>query len=81
MKTKETLFIENKNNNNLKKLNIMTKQNFKFTAYDSKGNEIKLKCADVVYGVTREEASLIGMGIACGLMQKYKDPQVYCNQI
>ena len=59
----------------------MEKNNYKFTAYDSKGKEIKLKCADVVYGVTREEASLIAMGITIGLMQKYKDPQVDYHQI
>lgn len=59
----------------------MEKKNYKFTAYDSKGNEIKLRCSNVVYGVTREEASLITMGIGIGLSEKYKYPQVNYHQI
>ena len=59
----------------------MEKKNYKFTAYDSKYNEIELKCADVVYCITSKEARLYARGIAGGLMQKYKDPQVKYNQI
>lgn len=55
-------------------------KNFIFKAYDSKGNEINLKCANIFYGITEEEARGIRIGLEFGLHQKYKDPKVICRQ-
>ena len=59
-------------NNNKK----MEKKNYEFKAYDAKGNEIKLKCANIFYDITEEMAQGIRIGIEMGLLQKYKDPSV-----
>ena len=54
----------------------MERKNFEFKAYDSKGNEIKLKHANIFYDITEEMAQGIRVGIEMGLFQKYKDPMV-----
>lgn len=59
----------------------MEKKNYEFKAYDSKGNQIALKCANVFYGITEEMAKCFRMGIEIGLFQKYKDPQVTYREI
>ena len=59
-------------NNNKK----MEKKNFEFKAFTSNGKEIDLKCSNIFYDFTEEEAKCIRMGIMIGLMQKYKDPSV-----
>ena len=59
----------------------MEKKNYEFNAYDSKGNQIALKCANVSYGITEETAKDIRMGIEIGLFQKYKYPQVTFREI
>ena len=59
-------------NNNKK----MEKKNYEFKAFTSNGKEIKLKCANIFYGITEEEAKCIRMGIEMGLSEKYKDPSV-----
>lgn len=59
----------------------MEKKNYEFNAYDSKGNQIALKCANVCYNITEEMAQSVRMGILIGLLQKYKDPQVTFREI
>lgn len=59
----------------------MEKKNYEFNAYDSKGNQIALKCANVSYYITKEMAQDIRFGIEIGLLQKYKDPQVTFREI
>lgn len=59
----------------------MEKKNFKFTAYDSRRNEIKMKHAMVFYGITEEMAKGIRMGIAMGLLEKYSEPSVTYKQL
>ena len=54
----------------------MEKKNYVFRAYDSKGKEIKLLCANVFYDITEEEAKAIKLGLLMGLTQKYKEPRV-----
>lgn len=56
------------------------KKNFIFKAYDSKGNEINLKCANIFYGITEEEAKGIRIGLVFGLCQKYQNPKVICRE-
>ncbi len=56
------------------------KKDYEFRAFDSKWNEIKLKCSTVFYGITEEMAQGIRMGIEIGLFQKYKDPHVMKGQ-
>lgn len=58
----------------------MQKKNFIFKAFDSKGNEINLKCANIFYGITEEEAKWIRIGWESGLCQKYQNPKVICRQ-
>lgn len=57
----------------------MTK-NYVFNAFDSKGNEISLVCANIFYGITEEEAKGIRIGLYLGLCQKYKNPKVICRE-
>ena len=59
-------------NNNKK----MEKKNYEFKAFTSNGKEIELKCPNIFYDFTEEEAKCIRMGIEIGLFQKYKDPMV-----
>lgn len=60
----------------------MEKKNFKFEAYDSKYNEIELKCGDLsYYELTKEEAYGVQLGLLLGLKEKYKDPQVNFREI
>ena len=59
----------------------MEKKNYEFKAYDSKGNQIALKCANVFYGITEEMAQGIRIGWMNGLYEKYKDPQVTFREI
>ena len=59
----------------------MEKKNYEFNAYDSKGNQIELKYANVFYDITEEMAQGIRIGIEIGLLQKYKDPQVTLRRI
>ena len=59
----------------------MEKKNYEFKAYDSKGNQIALKCANIFYGITEETAKDIRLGIELGLFQKYKYPQVTFRKI
>lgn len=67
---------------NIKKYNKkMEKKNYEFKAYDSKGKEIELKCPNIFYDFTEEEAKWIRMGIEIGLFQKYKDPNVIYREI
>ena len=54
----------------------MEKKNFEFKAYDSKGNQIELKHANIFYDITEEMAQGVRIGIEMGLLQKYKDPSV-----
>ena len=54
----------------------MERKNFEFKAFTSNGKEIDLKCANIFYDITEEEAKGIRTGIMIGLMQKYKDPMV-----
>ena len=56
------------------------KKNFIFKAYDSKGNEINLVCANISYGITEEEAKWIRIGWESGLFQKYQNPKVICRE-
>ena len=55
-------------------------KNFIFKAYDSKGNEINLRCANIFYGITEEEAKGIRIGWESGLCQKYQNPKVICRE-
>lgn len=57
------------------------KKNYKFIAYDSKGNEIKLRCANVFYGITKEQAVCITWGAQMGLLQKYKNVRVTFREL
>lgn len=57
------------------------KRDYKFTAYDSKGKEIKLNCANVFYAITEEEAKMVRIGFELGLMQKYQSPIVCFDRI
>lgn len=59
----------------------MEKKNYEFKAYDSKGNQIALKYANIFYDITDEMAQGIRVGIEMGLFQKYKDPQVTFREI
>ena len=59
----------------------MIKNNYKFSAYDSRRNEIKMKHAMVFYGITEEMAKGIRMGIAMGLYEKYSEPSVTYKQL
>lgn len=52
------------------------KKNYLFKAFDSKGNEIDMRCGMKFYDVTEMEASGIRLGIEIGLMQKYSEPYV-----
>ena len=58
----------------------MEKKNFIFKAFDSKGNEINLVCANISYGLTEEEAKWIRIGWESGLCQKYQNPKVICRE-
>ena len=64
-------------NNNKK----MERKNYEFKAYDSKGNQIALKHANIFYDITEEMAQGIRIGIEMGLLQKYKDPMVTYRKI
>lgn len=59
----------------------MEKKNYELKAFTSKGKEIKLQCANVFYDITEEMAHGIRMGIAIGLFERYKDPQVRLREI
>lgn len=59
----------------------MEKKNYEFKAFNSKGNEIKLRCFNVFYGLTEEEAKAVKLGIQVGLMQKYDNPRVTFREI
>ena len=59
----------------------MKKKNFEFKAFTSNGKEIDLKCPNIFYDITEEEAKCIRMGIEIGLLQKYKNPQVTYREI
>ena len=59
----------------------MEKKNYKFTAYDSKGKEIKLGSGNCIYECTNEQVGWLQLGILVGLMTKYKDPQVTFKEV
>lgn len=59
----------------------MEKRNYEFKAFDSKGNEIKMKAAMVWFGITEEMANGVMQGIATGLLQKYVSPRVTCREL
>ena len=59
----------------------MEKKNFEFKAFDSKGNEINLRCGTVFYGLTNEEAESFKLGIQVGLLQKYNNPRVTFREV
>ena len=59
----------------------MEKKNYEFKAFTSKGKEIKLTCYNVFYDITEEMAQGIRMGIAIGLTERYKDPQVRFREV
>ena len=59
----------------------MEKKNYEFKAFTSNGKEIEMKCPDIFYGITEEEAKCFRMGIEIGLFQKYKDPSVTYREI
>lgn len=59
----------------------MERKNFVFKAFDSKGNEIKLKFATVLYDITEEMAHGIRMGLEMGLIEKYKEPRVTFREV
>ena len=66
---------------NIKNNKKMKKKNFEFKAFTSNGKEIDLKCPNIFYDITEEEAKCIRMGIEIGLLQKYKNPQVTYREI
>ena len=59
----------------------MEKKNYEFKAFDSKGKEIKLRCVNVFYGLTEQEAKAVKLGIQVGLMQKYDSPRVTFREV
>lgn len=67
--------------NNKKYNKKMEKKNYEFKAFTSNGREIELKCPNIFYDYTEEEAKCIRMGIEFGLFQKYKDPMVIYREI
>ena len=58
----------------------MTKKNYEFKAFDSKGKEIELQIK-VVYDITTKEADMVKLGLAMGLCQKYKDVRISYKEI
>lgn len=59
----------------------MEKKNYEFKAFDSKWKEIKLKCYNVFYDISKQTAEDIRAGIEIGLMEKYKEPHVRFREI
>lgn len=53
----------------------MEKKNYEFKAFNSKGKEIELQIK-AVYGITKNEADMVKLGLAMGLCQKYKDVRI-----
>ena len=61
----------------------MEKKNFKFSAFNSRGNEIQLSLdgRDLVYECTKEQADWLQLGILIGLDVKYSDPIVKVKEV
>lgn len=61
----------------------MEKKHYKFTAYNSRGNQIQLTLdgRDLVYECTKEQADWLQLGIIIGLETKYTYPKVRFEKI
>ena len=59
----------------------MERKNYELKAFTNKGKEIKLQYPNVFYDITEEIANGIRIGIAIGLFEKYKDPQIIFREV